>query len=234
MELWAVLALIGGIVSMDTTSGPQVMISEPLVSCTLVGLLFGMPATGLLLGIVFQLQWFDYMPLGAVRFTDHNMAAFIATASLLMAGTVYGTGGHFLQKGVIPAILFGVFVGYLGLQTTAYIWRRNDRVGEHLVKAIQDGRTSDVVRVHLMGIGMPFLKGVLMTILFIPAGTFVCGLVRHIPARLDDAFTLGSLMIFGTVAASAIHFHWLNAGKRRALLIGSIGGAAFLYLSFVI
>ena len=233
IELWAVLTLVGGLVSMDTTSGPQVMVSEPLVSCALIGLLFGTPATGLLLGVLFQLLWLDYMPLGAVRFTDHNMAAFIATASLLMAGRAYGIEEGALRAGIIPAVLFGVLVGYLGLQTTGYIWRRNDRIGDDLVREIQGGNVPGVFRAHLSGIGMSFLKGALMTILFVPPGTFVCGLIRHLPAALSGALAVGSFLIFGTVAASAIHFHWLNAGKRRTLLIGFLGGFIWLCLAIV-
>lgn len=231
MELWAVLVLIGGVVSMDNTSGPQVMVSEPLVSCALVGLLFGMPQTGLLLGVLFQLLWLDYMPLGAVRFTDHNMAAFIATASLLMAGRAYGIGEGALRAGIIPAVLFGVLVGYLGLQATGYIWRRNDRLGDRLARRIQDGGTPGIVAAHLSGIGASFFKGALMSLLFVPAGTFVCGHICRLPAVWNSALTLGSLMIFGTVAASAMHFHWLNEGKRRTLLIGSLGGFVWLCLT---
>jgi mannose PTS system EIIC component len=231
MEFWAVLVFIGGIVSMDTTSGPQVMVSEPLVSCTLLGILFGMPATGLLLGILFQLLWLDYMPLGAVRFTDHNMAAFIATASLLMVGKVYGVREEALRAGIIPAVLFGVLVGYLGLQATGYIWRRNDRVGDDLVREGLAGRAPRVVRAHLSGIGIAFLKGALMTVLFVPAGAAFCSLACHLPSGLRGALANGALMIFGTVAASAIHFHWLNAGKRRPLVIGSIGGFLWLCLA---
>ena len=225
-----VLALIGGVVSMDATSGPQVMVSEPLVSCTLLGLLFGAPQTGILLGVLFQLLWLDYMPLGAVRFTDHNMAAFIATASLLKAWSAYGVGEDALRAGIIPAVLFGVLVGYLGLQATGYIWRRNDRVGDELVRKIQDGGTPGVAAAHLAGIGVFFLKGALMTLLFVPAGAVVCGLVSRLPAAWIEALGDGSLMIFGTVAASAVHFHWLNRGKRRTLLVGSLGGFICLCL----
>ncbi len=55
METYLVLFLLAGIVAMDTTSGPQILLSEPLVSCSALGLLFGNPETGLMLGTFFQL-----------------------------------------------------------------------------------------------------------------------------------------------------------------------------------
>ncbi len=228
METWAAIAILGGVVAMDTTSGPQMMISEPLVSSALIGFLFGDPIAGIAIGVVFQLLWLDYMPLGAVRFTDHNMASLIATASLLSAEKWYGMGGGMVRAGVIPAFLFGILVGWLGLQVTSALWRWNDRRSVALLAKAREGTFSGVVRVHSMGLGAAFLKGVAMTVLFVPVGMELCGLVRHVPAEVRNAFALGSIMIFGTVAASAVHFFWVNERARRPLALGAIGGIVWL------
>ena len=85
MEVYLLIALLAGIVSMDTTSGPQFLISEPIVSCPIIGFLLGAQETGLTMGIFFQLLWLGYLPLGTVHFIDSNMADFISTASLISA-----------------------------------------------------------------------------------------------------------------------------------------------------
>lgn len=89
MGLYPVLILWGGIVALDTTSGPQLMISEPIVSCSLLGVIFGAPETGLMLGILFQLLWLGYLPLGGTLFTDNSMAAYISTASVFAASQFF-------------------------------------------------------------------------------------------------------------------------------------------------
>ncbi len=228
MEAWAAVAILGGFVAMDTTSGPQIMVSEPLVSSALIGFLFGDPVAGIAIGMLFQLLWLDYMPLGAVRFTDHNMASLIATASLLAAEKCYGMDGGMVRAGVIPAILFGVLVGWFGLQVTSAIWRWNDRRGEVLLAKAHEGSISGVGWAQATGLGAVFLKGVVMTVLFVPAGMVLCGLVRYAPGTVRDAFALGSIMIFGTVAASAANFFWVNERARRPLALGAIGGIVWL------
>ncbi len=228
MEVWAAVALLGGFVAMDTTNGPQVMVSEPIVSSAIIGFLFGDPAAGIAIGVLFQLLWFDYMPLGAVRFTDHNMASLIATASLLAAEKWYGMTGGLIRAGIIPAILFGVLVGWLGLQATSALWRWNDHRGETLVAKVRDGVFSGIVSAQITGLGAAFLKGVVMTVLFVPAGMAICGLIRHAPSVMLDALALGSVLIFGTVAASAAHFFWVNERARRPLALGAIGGIVWL------
>ncbi len=54
MEITLVLILMGGIVALDTTSGPQMLISEPIVTCSTLGLLFGRFETGLIMGMFFE------------------------------------------------------------------------------------------------------------------------------------------------------------------------------------
>ena len=55
MDFWTELILIsffGGIVALDTTASWQVMISQPLVACTVIGFMFGDPQLGFLIGIL--------------------------------------------------------------------------------------------------------------------------------------------------------------------------------------
>ncbi len=232
MDFWPVVILLGGIVSMDTTAGPQVMVSEPLVSCTLLGVVFGMPETGVLLGILFQLLWLGYMPLGAVRFTDHDMAAFVATASLLAAVRVFGMDARMARAAVLPAMLFGILVGAVGLRLTDYLRQWNGNLSDRVMEEFESGGVTNIGRWHLLGMGMMFLKGAGMTILFVPAGVVTCGLVRFLPFGVQQALMGGSLVILGAVSASALHFYWQN-GKRRYLLLGALGGVAWFFMALI-
>ncbi|MHB9028133.1 MAG: PTS sugar transporter subunit IIC [Candidatus Latescibacterota bacterium] len=232
MELWLVLLFLGGVVSMDTTAGPQIMISEPLVSCTLLGLLFGQPGTGILLGMLFQLLWLGYLPLGAVRFTDHDMAAFVATASLLAAVRLYGLEEDFTGAAVLPAMLYGILIGSVGLRLTDFIRRRSGILTERLVPLIESGGKTNIASWHFTGVGALFLKGAGMSLVFVPAGVFVCGLVRYLPSAAVGALEAGSLLILGAVSASALCFYWVQ-GKRRYLLLGSLGGVVWFFTALM-
>jgi len=224
------LLFLAGIVSMDTTSGPQALISEPLVSCSLVGMLLGMPGEGLLMGLLFQMLWFDYMPLGAVRLTDNNMASFISTASLLMAAKMYGFEDSILRAAILPSMIFGIGVGLSGLYLNDFIRKRNGRRSEEIIASVEQGSLPAIMVKHWAGIGSSFLKGVLMALVFVPVGAYICGLVRFFPYKTISALGIGSYLIWGTVIASALHFYW-QYSRKKYFIIGSMGGIIWLFFS---
>ena len=134
MQTYLVLIVLAGIVAMDTTSGPQVLISEPVVSCSALGLLFGRPEAGLLVGIFFQLLWLGDMPLGAARLTDSKMAAFIAASSLLTAAGIFNFTEETVIAAVFPALFFGLIAGVIGLRLTTLLRNINGKLSGSIHK----------------------------------------------------------------------------------------------------
>jgi len=231
MEMYLVLLLLAGIVAMDTTSGPQILISEPVVSCSAVGILFNNPETGLMLGILFQLLWLGYLPLGGFAFTDNNMAACISTASLFSAAKFFGLEGNTLKAAFIPVMLFGIIISIVGLHIRNIERRMNDKRSDILLSSLERGEKVSVKCGLFKGISTSFLKGVLMTVIFVPIGTIMCGIVRYLPSSFINSMSLASLIIWGTVSASAVLFY-RTKGKSIFLMLGSIGG--FLWILFII
>jgi mannose/fructose/N-acetylgalactosamine-specific phosphotransferase system component IIC len=227
--IYPVLILLGGIVAADTTSGPQILISEPIVVCSMLGMLFGFPETGILIGIVYQLLWLGYLPLGGTVFTDSNMAAFVSTASLFAASDMFNLSGAAMKAAFIPAMLFSVIVGYTGLRLHVYEQHINGRRNDALLSRLESGKLPSITRLHLSGIVTAFLKGAFMTAVFIPAGTLLCGMVSYLPDSFFEGMSNASMMITGTVTASAILFY-RTKGKNKSLIFGAIGGFAWIML----
>jgi len=223
MGIYPVLILMAGIVSMDTTSGPQILVSEPIVSCSVLGLLFGSPETGLLLGIMFQLLWLGYLPLGGTLFTDNNMAAYIATASLFTASEFFSLEGATLKAALIPAMFLSVFISIIGLHIQNLEQRMNGERSDILFSHFKRGEKPSITLWHSAGICTAFLKGIFMAVIFIPIGTIICGTVHYVPITVLESMSLAPLMIFGTATASAIIFFWTKS-KTNFLILGLIGG----------
>lgn len=74
------LALVGGLVGLDTTAAFQVMICQPLVGGLLVGWAVGDPWTGAFVGLLFQGLFLAEFPVGGRTFPDGNLAAVQAAA----------------------------------------------------------------------------------------------------------------------------------------------------------
>ena len=229
MDTYLVLFLLAGIVAMDTTSGPQILLSEPLVSCSALGLLFGKPEIGLMLGTFFQLLWLGYLPLGGFAFIDNNMAAFISTASLFSATEFFGLEGNAMKAAFIPIMLFGIFIGIVGLHIRNIERRLNDKRSDILLSSLERREKASVKWDLFAGISTSFFKGVLMAVIFVPIGTMICGIVVYLPSSFIDSMSLASLIIWGTVSASAVLFY-STKGKSVSLILGTIGG--FLWILF--
>jgi len=224
MEIYPGILLLAGLVSLDTTAGPQVLISEPMVSCTLLGLMFGDVRTGIMAGTIFQLLWFGYKPLGAVRIPDGNMAGFISTASLLIAMKSFHTG----FAALIPALLFGVFTGFVGSLLETSVRRRNAGLSERIVSKLERGETVPVGLLHFTGLGVSFSRGVAMAAVLVPAGALFCGLVSFLPGAVNRGISSSLAMIWGTACASAVAAS-LVKGNGRALTAGALVGIIWIF-----
>ena len=63
------IALFIGFLSLDTTIAFQMLISQPIFSCGILGWIFGNPALGIEIGIMMQLLWINIIPSGATTFS---------------------------------------------------------------------------------------------------------------------------------------------------------------------
>ena len=101
------VALIGAVLSLDSHAVAQVMVSRPLVCGALVGLLFGDPAIGLLIGVLLELVWIGKLPIGISIPSDITLptvTAVVLSIHLKAAGVVYPA---------IMAILLALPFGFL-------------------------------------------------------------------------------------------------------------------------
>jgi mannose/fructose/N-acetylgalactosamine-specific phosphotransferase system component IIC len=222
MEVYLLIAVLAGIAAMDTTSGPQFLFSEPIVTCPIIGYLLGMPETGLVTGMFFQLLWLGYLPLGTVHFLDSNMAAFITTVSLITAVKIFDLQGVYSSEAFILATLFGVIVGFIGMKATTFERKLNcNRFEKSLSQEPFD--TRKFIHLHLKGIGFAFLKGILLFAFLVPIGTLLTGCVRFLPEFAPEKAAFTEALLWGIVPGSAILFY-MSKGKDRYIAVGIIGG----------
>jgi mannose/fructose/N-acetylgalactosamine-specific phosphotransferase system component IIC len=222
MEVYLLIAVLAGIAAMDTTSGPQFLFSEPIVTCPIIGYLLGMPETGLITGMFFQLLWLGYLPLGTVHFLDSNMAAFITTASLISAVKIFDLQGVYSSAAFILATLFGVIVGFIGMKATTFERKLNcNRFEKSLIE--KPYGTQKFFQLHLTGIASSFIKGLLLFVFLVPIGTVLIGCVRFLPEFTPEKAAFTEALLWGIVPGSAILFY-MSKGKGRYIAVGIIGG----------
>jgi mannose/fructose/N-acetylgalactosamine-specific phosphotransferase system component IIC len=218
------VSLLAGLILLDGTALMQVMISQPLVSCTIIGLAAGEPAAGINMGMAFQLLFLSDLPIGSYIPKDAPTISVSALAAVLVFG---GPGGSadfgFMALAAVLAVAANPF----------FAWTSNlaRRTNNHLTGAVRSLFSGGHYRRGLMvaqaGLVVFFLKGFLDVFLFVlVAGPVLPWAGAQLPREIMAAFRW-SFALFPLVGAACFLSRFKTAGRgseSRAPLGNHAGG----------
>ena len=189
---WVLSVLAGALLGMDSVSWPQVMISRPIVSATIGGLLLGNPAAGMFVGIVLEVYAMRHPPFGAARYPDTGPAG-------LVAGAAFAASGGQAVGALLVSVLIGWALGWLG-SVTIYVRRR---LNETIVSPAEDLAADPglLEQRHRTAIWLDALRGGVLVAAFLVPSVLAVTLVVG-----AGASNLGRLAVAGLavgLAASA-------------------------------
>lgn len=208
---WVATALLGGIISLDATAFPQVMISRPLVAGVLTGVLFGRPAEGLAIGFLVELFSLIILPVGASTYPDSGTATVAATSAYLAATPPGLSAGSLLL-----VLVFALLWERLGGATVVLQRRSNGRL------LAEQGSLSagELERRHLAAMLLDVGRGALMAV----TGGILGFWLLHLLAPLWGVPEQITLAVLGIVAAgmlgTGVPLFGVGRGSRLALAAG--------------
>ena len=131
-----VVGLIGGLLSLDRTGAFQIMISRPLVSAPLIGIVLGESMLGLSAGVIIELLYMADRPVGGYMPTHETALSVMAVAlsAAFMAGSGQSGGVTSLAglSGVTailaPALLISILVAPIYRTADAFSRRLNEEL----------------------------------------------------------------------------------------------------------
>lgn len=219
---WAACAVLGGLIGLDATSFPQAMISRPLVSGTLGGLLFGSPGDGMLVGLGLELLDLRRPPLGAARYPDSGPAA-------LVAGSAYAAAGGDGPLAFAIALLAGWAVSRVGGWTVHVLRLANGRlVGDPETLGTPRG----LERRHRLAIWIDGGRALAVTAAFLLPSILAVRLAAGLPAGPSATGVVPFLIVGGLGAAAGAAARGLGAPRGlwplvlvgAALALAGVGG----------
>ena len=213
-ELFA-LALLGGVLALDGTSVGQFMISRPIVAGLLTGWTVGHPAEGFLTGAILEVYLLVSFPVGGSRFPEGAPAAVVASA---LAASSEHPGGMAL------GIAVGLVWGQIGAYSATVLRTANARLFPD--PATDTVTAVAVVKAHLTGVLLDFLRGAIVT----AAGLLFGGAVLYLAPLwpLEEADTRGLLLVGGAVSLGVL-LRSFGGVRRRGLLFASGLGMGALW-----
>lgn len=151
-----VLALLGGVLGLDTVSFPQAMLSRPIVAATLAGALLGAAPLGLLLGATLELFAVETLPFGASRYPEWG------SSSVVGAGLYVDTSSD-PAGALVTAVLATLIVAWIGGWTMVQLRKVNAHWARQRHEAVARGSRRVVVGLQLAGLTADLLRGTALT-----------------------------------------------------------------------
>ena len=218
----------------------QFQFHQPLVACTLIGLVTGNLAAGVMLGGSLQLIALGWANIGAAVAPDAALAS-VAAAIIMVLGGDFSSKGIAVAQGVaIPLAVAGLFLTMIVRTLSVGLVHGADA-------AAKKGDIKGVERAHFIAL---FMQGARIAIpaallLMIPAES-VKSALEAMPAWLSEGMQIGGGMVVAVGYAMVINMMatrevWpffaigfaLAAGSELTLIaLGAIGVAiALIYLA---
>ncbi|HEY6010906.1 MAG TPA: PTS sugar transporter subunit IIC [Nitrospirota bacterium] len=178
-------ALAGAIIGLDRTAVGQFMISQPIVAGPLVGWMLGDATTGLLIGTTLELVWLLDMPVGAFVPADSTVSSIVATAA-----AIGGSHGSVQISAIGFSVLITVALAPVTMMADHIARQFNARLARNAFAPAGTDIRKTLVRAQAAGVGVFFLKSLVIYLVFIPLGVLAVRLFLGMPDMYHRAMAL--------------------------------------------
>ena len=220
-----ILALLGGVLGLDTVSFPQAMLSRPVVGATIAGAFMGDATAGLVAGATLELFAVDTLPFGASRYPEWGSAGVIG-------GTFFATAAGFEAGRLTTSALAALVVAWVGGWSMVQVRKLNARWARARHEAVASGARRTVIGLQVSGLVADLFRGIILTAI---------GLAALHPLQLSALRSWGTgaplsrAMVVGAAGAVALGaayklFHAVP-GFTWQFLVGLAGGLALVVLT---
>ena len=186
-------SLLIGLLGLDTTIAFQVLLSQPIFSCLILGWFLGDVTLALEVGMLMQLLWLNIPPVGATVLPEGNVGSMVACVLVIRFGE---PGCENLVFTV--AVLIALLTSYVGAMVTMLDRKINGHILEMTTAA---ARAVDFRQLMLLDLLSIFVYFVLMSLLAFSALTLsdlaLPLLIKLAPASLELKLVIARPIIWG-------------------------------------
>ncbi|MFI5370461.1 MAG: PTS sugar transporter subunit IIC [Candidatus Eisenbacteria bacterium] len=226
---WVWTVLLGGVATLDATPAGQTLLSQPLVTATALGWLWGDLGTALAVGIVLQILAASTLPIGARTPEDYAAGGVVGTAVALALAR--SNPFPMAREGAeLLGVLCGMVVATLGVPLLKWQRRHNEGLARWTEESVRAGNERAPVAAHTAGVVLSFGVGVTFTAVSLALGvTLLGGLAGRESLRLARAWGLAEPLWLGLGIAQML-FAFVQRRLARAAVFGVSLTLAWIWL----
>lgn len=177
----------------------QFQFHQPLMACTLIGLVTGHLEAGIILGGTLQMLALGWANIGAAVAPDAALASVAAAIIMVKGGDFTMKGITFAYSSAIPLAVAGLFLTMIVRTLSTALVHAGD-------KAAKEGDFAAIERYHLIALAMQGLR------IAIPAGLLLAipseavqGILEKMPEWLSGGMQVGGAMVVAVGYAMVIN-----------------------------
>ena len=148
------LSLIGGLLVLDTTAALQILISQPLIACTILGWFGGNVQLGLHFGLLIQLLWLSQLPVGAAKIPAGNLGSIAGVILALQLSPIFP---EYEKMIILAAVICALLFSYLGAILQAKINNWNTFFFNSVLKFLEQGRAGALGVINVLALVFRFM-----------------------------------------------------------------------------
>jgi PTS system mannose-specific IIC component len=218
------VGLIGGFVSLDRSVAFQFMVSRPLVTGPIIGLVLGDVYTGVMVGALLELLWISRLPLGGIIPPNECLGCILITASAILARNALHLSPPESRTMVVMALLLGLPLAQLAsfLETKLRYW--NIGLSRKALAEVDAGHSGGLFRLNLAGLAAALAGNTAFIMICLP---LLILLLKIVHPWLPHYFTTTFEMLFPFLPIVGIASALSNINLGKSVLVFS----SFYFLS---
>ena len=220
--------LAGGIAALDATPLAQTLLSQPLVTATALGILWGDWPTALAVGTVLQILAASTLPVGSRTPEDYAVGGVVGAGVALFIAA-HAPFEHVRQAASFTGVMCGMVAATLQVPVLRWQRRRNEGLARWCEAELRAGREGALSQAQWAGLTLAFALGLAACGVWLVAAQVLAPIVGRESLRLAGVWLLLQPLWLGFGFAQL-----LNAFVQRRLERAGVFAAALVSAWLVI
>jgi len=216
--------VLGGLAAIESTPVAQTLASQPLVTATILGALWGDWSTALGVGVVLQILAASTLPIGARTPEDYSVGGVVGAgvALSIAAGAPFE---HVRQAASLTGVLAGMVAATLGVPLLRWQRQWNEGLARWCENALRAGRERALAESQGAAVALAFAIGLAATAMWMALAHGGAALVERESLRLAGAWHLLQPLWLGFGFAQLLHAFVQRRLERAGVFAAALVGA---------